>query len=240
MGGLIDGVRIDLERLHATWMELFFPRQRSTHSVLGKWTPNSTQGWIAYRGWGALGMAVVTLLYPFVLIGFATRFYSRRINRLAVSLGILGVVGVTAVVWGALTAVAYVELPWTSFLAVAAAAGVATICSGLAVAFTRFGGRVTTVVFAYPSAMTALFLPPVVAALFSPTVSDVVLPPSTDLAIWLLNNLLFVGDLNEWIRANFELEGWGYVGMWAAIAVPLGWLFGFLVTLADVVRPKSD
>jgi len=29
MTGVVEGVRVDLRRLHESWMELFFPRQRS-------------------------------------------------------------------------------------------------------------------------------------------------------------------------------------------------------------------
>jgi len=86
-GGVTGAVRIDLRRLHESWMELLFPRQRGTgHSVLGKWTPNTTSGWIAYRLWSALGVPFVAVLYPLALFGFMARFYSRRIDRVAAGL----------------------------------------------------------------------------------------------------------------------------------------------------------
>ena len=37
---IIGGVKIDLRRLHETWMELVYPRQRGAgDTVLGRWTP---------------------------------------------------------------------------------------------------------------------------------------------------------------------------------------------------------
>ena len=219
-------------------MELIYPRQRSTaHSVLGKWTPSTTTGWAAYRTWAAVGALVVALLYPAVLAGFATRFYTRRINRTAASIGLLGVVGVSMLAWGSLTAVAHFRFSTQGFVAVLAAGVVATVAAAAAVLFARIDGRATTVAFAYPAAMTGLFLPPVVAALYSPTLGAIVFPGSTEIAIWLLDNVLAVAGLDQALRARFTLSGIAYVGMWFAIAVPLGWALGLLVTLADAVRP---
>ena len=234
---VFEAVRLDLRRLHEHWMELFFPRQRGAHSVLGKWQPNTRTGWAAYRGLGGVGALVVALLYPLVLAGFAVRFHARRIDRAAAGLGLLGVVSLTALVWEALAAVARLQLSREGFVAVAAAAVVATVAAGLAVSFARAGGRGTTVALAYPAAMTAIFLPPVVSALFSTTVGTVVLPGSTELAIRLLDGPLALVGLDGYLRENYTLEGIAYVGMWLAIAVPLGWILGCVVTLADLVRP---
>lgn len=237
--GLIQAIRIDLVRLHETWMGLIFPRQRDTkHSVLGKWKPSSTMGMAKYRTWGVLGVIILLLLYPLAVIGLATRFYSSRIDKSAASLGFIGVLGVSIIVWGALSAAAYVsKISFEGFIAVVAAGGVASISAVLALFFTRIDGRFTTVVFAYPFGVTALFLPPVVAALYSPTLASVVFPRTESIAIWLLDNVLTYRNINAYIRANFDLEGLAYVGMWFGIAVPVGWLLGILVTLANVVRP---
>lgn len=237
--GTVGAIRLDLRRLHESWMELFFPRQRGgAHSVLGKWTPSTTSGRVAYRGWAGLGALVVTLLYPLVLVGFALRFYTRRIDRAAASLGIAGVIGLSVLVWGGLTVVAHFQFSQRGFVAVAAAAVVATLAAAAAVAFSRVGGRGTTIVCAYPSAMTAIFLPPVVAALFSVTLGSLIFPGSTELAIRLLDGPLATVGTSEFLRDNYTLEGAAYVAMWFGIAVPLGWLLGCVVTLADLVRPS--
>ena len=234
---VVGAVRLDLRRLHEHWMELFFPRQRGAHSVLGKWHPSTRTGWIAYRGLAAFGALVVALLYPLVLVGLAARFHTRRIDSAAAGLGLLGVIACTGMVWGALTVVARLQFSQRGFMAVAAAAVVATAAAGIAVSFARLGGRGATVAIAYPAAMTAIFLPPVVAALFSATVGSIVFPGSTDLAIRLLDGPLALLGLDAYLRANYTLEGVAYVGMWAAIAVPAGWLLGGVVTLADLIRP---
>lgn len=236
--GVVGGIRIDLRRLHESWMELVFPRQRgSGHSVMGKWTPSTTSGWIGYRLWSAVGVPIVGVLYPLALFGLMFRFYASRIDRVAAGLGVAGVVILAALVWGVLTVAAHQLFSTDGFLAVLAAAVVATIAAGLAVIFSQVGGRLVSVVFAYPAAMTALFLPPVVAALVSPTLGEIVLSGSDSLAIWLLDTVLSIGGLNEWLSAQYTLAGAAYLGMWFGIAVPLGWLIGSLVTLAGLVRP---
>lgn len=237
--GTVGAIRLDLRRLHESWMELFFPRQRGgAHSVLGKWTPSTTAGRVAYHGWAGLGALAVTLLYPLVLVGFVLRFYTRRVDRAAASLGIVGVVGLSVVVWGGLTVVAHLQFSRRGFVAVAAATAVATLAAAAAVTFSRIGGRAMTIALAYPSAMTAIFLPPVVAALFSVTIGSVVLPESTELAIRLLDGPLATMGASEFLRDNYTLEGAAYVAMWFAIVVPVGWLLGCIVTLANLVRPS--
>jgi len=238
--GLIDGIRIDVARLHATWMELLFPRQLNPSSVLGRWEPESTGQKIGYYGWAAIGLPLVLFGYPLLLLGFATRFYAKKLDSATTRLGIVGVVGLAAVTWGLLTVAAWIrQFSFDGIVAVGAAGAVATVSAGLAYVLSRRGGRVTSVVLAYPAAMTALFLPPVVAALYSPALAGV-LTGSTELAIWILDNVLTVGGLNDIIRDRFALEGSAYVLMWFGIAVPLGWLLGAVVTLANLVRPQKD
>jgi hypothetical protein len=238
--GIVDAVRIDVVRLHETWMALLFPRQRGTqHSVLGKWKPTDSVDKAKYRVWGALGALVVALLYPLMLVGLMARFYARRFDSAATRIGLVGVVLVLVVAWGALTLLARVQFSRSGFYAVAGASVVAILASVLAVTFARVGGRGTTVLLAYPAGMTALFLPPVVAALYSPALGEVIFPRSITLAEWLLNNVFSFGGVGEYLREQYELEGLGYVALWFGIAVPLGWVLGVLVTLADVARPKS-
>lgn len=239
--GLVGAVQYDLKRLHESWMALFFPRQRSTEGgVLGKWTPTTTTGKVAYRAWSTVGTAAVALLYPLALAGFAARYYTRKIDGTATRLGVVGVVLLSLLVWGGLTALARVRFSTGGFLAVAAAGGVATVAAALAYLTGTRGGRLSTVFLAYPSAMTAIFLPPVVAALYSPTLSQTIFPKSYTLAVWILDNPLDLWGINTYLREQFTLEGANYVAMWFGISVPTGWLLGLLVTLADVVRPKGE
>src|SRR6056297_2793626 len=157
--GLVGAIRYDLRRLHESWMSLFFPRQRGSQSgVLGKWEPSSTTGKVAYRAWSAVGTPVVGLLYPLALFGFAARYYTRKIDGTATRLGVVGVVLLSVLVWGALTALARIRFSTDGFLAVGAAGGVATIAAAVAYLSGTRGRRGSTVLLAYPFAMTALFL----------------------------------------------------------------------------------
>lgn len=237
--GLVGGVRIDLEQLHAGWMDLLFRRQRSGHSVLGKWQPETLGERIAYYGWALVGALALLMVYPLAVIGFAVRYYASRLDSTATRLGITGVVLVSVVVWGGLTVLARVELDTAGFVAVAAASAVATVSASLAVLAGRIGGRGVTVGIGYPLAVTAVFLPPVVAALSYPPLEAVILPRSEAVAIVILDEVLFVGGLNEWIRATVDLEGAMHALMWIGVAVPVGWLLGLLVTLANLVRPRQ-
>jgi len=238
--GLLGAVRIDMLRLHETWMEVVFPRQLNPGHVLGKWKPETTLQKVGYYLWATIGMLPVLLGYPLLLVGFGTRYYAAKLDSAATRLGIVGAILLSVVVWGGLSVVARFQLSAEGFIAVLAASGVATVAAAAAVFFGRIGGRLTSILLAYPSAMTALFLPPVVAALYSPTLGGIIFPNSEQLAIFILDNVLFIGGLNELLREQFALEGVYYALMWFGLAVPVGWGLGVLVTFADLVRPKDD
>ena len=239
--GVIGAVRIDLARLHGAWMELVFPRQRGRgHSVMGKWKPETLPQAIAYYSWYAIGAIGLLLLYPLTVVGLGTRYYAIRIDSTATRLGVVGVTAVAVVVWGLLTIVAHLQLPWESFVAIAASSTVAVIATALAALCSKHGGRFTTLFLAYPFAMTAIFLPPVVAALVTPSLEPYVLDPSYDFAAWLLDTVLWVGGLNEYLRGTFDLEGPAYAAMWLGFSFPLGWFLGLLVELANLVRPTES
>jgi hypothetical protein len=240
---LVDAVRFDLRRMHETWMEFIYPRQRgASDTVLGKWTPDGGIQMYLYRLWSAIGVPVVGLLYPLVLLGYFVRFQTRRLNVTAARIGFVGVVGLFVVLWGALSALVAFPLADAvtsgGVLAVVAASSVAVVSSALAFGFWWVDGRTTTILLAYPFAMTAIFLPPVVAALFSTVVPGWVLTESNELAVWLLD--LSPETVETYLRENYELRDYAYLIMWFGISVPLGWLLGIVVTLADLVRPTSE
>lgn len=229
-------VRIDLDRLHTGWMALLFARQRDPHPVQGKSRPESRVGRLAYRLWAALGV-VVGLSYPLVVVGFAVRYYGWRLYRAAEALGATALFLGSLVVWGALTAVVSLRaFPTEGVVAVAAGGGVAAVAAVLALVFARRGGRATTALVAAPFGVTALLLPPVVAALYSPMLAAWLFPRSTLLAVWLLDGPLAVGGLATALRAQFDLVGLAYVGMWFGLAVPVGWALGLVAALAGFVR----
>ncbi|ELZ01174.1 hypothetical protein C482_08246 [Natrialba chahannaoensis JCM 10990] len=239
-GGIIGAIRADLNQLHGAWMELVFPRQRGRgHSVMGKWRPETLPQKIAYYAWSVFGTLGLLILYPLTVIGFATRYYAAKLDSTRTRLGIVGVTAIALLVWGTLTVIAHFQLPVEETIAIGAASAVATISTALAAGTSKVGGRPVSVLFAYPFAMTALFLPPVVAALVTPSLEGVVLEPSYDFAAWALDNILHVGGLNEFLRSNYELEGAAYAAMWVGISFPLGWFLGTVVALANLVRPSE-
>ena len=234
----VGAVRVDLASLHAGWMALGFSGgPGDDYSVVERREPRTTLGLVGYRLWAAVGVLYLLLAYPLFVVGIATRYYARRIDRISAGLGFVGVALVSLLAWGTLTAVTYLSpVVFEGFVAVAVAGVVATASAVLAMYVTRREGRAWTVALGYPFGVTAIFLPPVVAALYSPTLASVVFPRSTSLAIWLLDNVLYVGGFAAFVRGSFELEGVAYVGMWFALAVPTGWFLGALVTLVARVR----
>ncbi|MDZ5811125.1 hypothetical protein U4E84_07170 [Halorubrum sp. AD140] len=246
---LAEALLLDIVRLHETWMEIVFPRQLDPSAVLGKWKPETAVQTAGYYLWAALGAPLVAVVYPLLLVGFATRYYASKLDSAVARFGVLGAVLVATLVWGSLTLVAHLQLPTDVMLGIGGASVVAVVSAGLAAGFSKVGGRFVSVLLAYPFAMTAIFLPPVVAALLTPSISGFVLDPSYALAVWILDTILAVGGINETLRAAFDLEtfgdqwgvaGLGYVLMWVGISVPLGWFLGLLVALADLIRPKPD
>lgn len=233
------GIRADLTWLLSIWRAFLFPRRLEDHPARGRWRPETVRGLLAFWAWSALGGLLIAVAYPFVLAGLWVRYVGRRIDRAAATIGVLALTTVVAVVWGALSVLALERLPAAGFRAVLASSVVATASVGLAWTSARRGGRVLTVVAGYPFAVAAVVLPPVTAALFSPMLGRVVLPGSTSLAVWLLDNVLVVVGLDTVFRRRFTLSGFAFVGMWFLIAVPVGWLLGALATLANAVRPRE-
>ena len=237
---LVTAIKADLVWLLTAWRKLLFSVESHSHPARSSWRPETTRDRLAFWVWSGLGAVLIAAAYPFAVAGFWARYVTRRLNRIATGLGLVAILAVVGVAWGALTLLAWGQLPASGFAAVLTASVVATISTALAWGTTRAGGRRLTLVAAYPFAVAAIFLPPVTAALFSPTLGEVILPRSTSLAAWLLDNLLVVGDLNTIIRQQFNLSGAAFVGMWAGLAVPIGWGLGLLVTFANAVRPRAD
>jgi len=242
--GLADAIRYDVKLMHETWMELRFPRQRgAADTVLGKWQPDTTFEVVSYRLWSALGVPVVSIVYPLVLLGYFFRYQTRKINVTAVRLGFFGVVLVFTILWGGLAAIIYLQfgdaLDTGGKTAVAAASGVAVLSSALSYGFWRLDGRPLTVLFAYPFAITAIFLPPIVAALFSTALADIIVA-SDSLASWFVNEGPSLWGAIDYLEQNFERQAYHHVVIWFAVSFPLGWILGTIVTLADLVRPTSE
>ena len=239
--GLVSAITVDLKIMHETWMEVFFPRQRGAEdTVLGKWEPSTSRETVTYNLWAALGIPVIALLYPLVLLGYFFRYQARKINVTAARLGFFGVVIVFTLLWGGLVALIYIQFSdvftTVEIIAIAAASGVAVMSSALSFIFWRLGGRGTTVLLAYPFAVTAIFLPPVVAALFHPVLEDIIIARSDEMARWMFQNS---PDVIQDQLGQIDRQEGHHVIIWFAISFPVGWLIGSIVTLANLIRPRG-
>lgn len=238
---IISAIRADLQFLHESWMALFFPHQRGGgHPVLGRYRPQEWYKRLGYYLLALVGIPVAIAVYPFVIVGFTIRLATMAFAQMAARLGLFGVFVAVGILWGLLAILAFFQLDTAEFAAMTAAAGVATVAAAGAVAAHDAGGRGTTVAFAYPAGVTAIFLPPIVAALLWEPLGDVLLPASDRLAALILDKLLFVFGLNDLIRGAFDLDGPGFLGMWLSLSLVVGWSLGILVSLADTVRPRGD
>jgi hypothetical protein len=241
--GLADAIKYDVRVLHETWMEMLFPRQRNAeNTVLGKWKPEETSAVISYKLWYGFGIPIISILYPLVLFGYFFRYQVRKLNVTAARLGFFGVVIVFALLWGGLTALVYFELQSAldegAVVGIGAASAVAIVSSALSFGFSRLGGRGTTVFLAYPFAMTALFLPPVVAALFWDPLGSVIIEEGDDFFSWAFDT--GPEALTEPLGERFDRQAYHHAIIWFIVSFPVGWVLGFLVTLADLIRPKGE
>jgi hypothetical protein len=241
--GVVEAIKVDLRKFYETWMDLLFPRQRADdHSVLGKWRPETPREKVTYNGWSVLGMSVIAVLYPLALFGVVVRFHARKVDVSVEKIGAIGVFLLALLVWGGLAALVEFQLsfPENEANAIIGASVVAIASTALALFFRHVGGRAVTVIFAYPFAMTAIFLPPVVAALLSDRVAQFSIVYSEDVAVLIQDQVLAEVGLKDYFVDNFDRNGGAYVIMWVAISVPAGWLLGSTVALADFIRPKED
>ena len=239
---VVDAIKIDLRKFHETWMELLFPRQREAeHSVLGKWRPETPREKVTYRGWSVFGFLAVGILYPLALLGVIVRFHARQIDVSIQKIGAIGVFLLALLVWGGLAALVEFQLnfPEQEANAIIGASVVAILSTALALFFRHIDGRFTTVFFSYPLAMTAIFLPPVVAALLSDQILQFSIVYSEEVAVFIQDEVLAEVGLKEYFVDNFDRDGGAYVIMWVAISVPTGWLLGIMVSLANFIRPTG-
>ena len=93
-----------------------------------------------------------------------------------------------------------------------------------------------TVLVMYPLGIGAVVLSLVAAGLVSPAFNAHLRAGTTVLAVWLLDNVLAVGGLNDLLRRQFQLEGAGFFLMWLAIDVVVGWVVGGSALAAEHVR----
>lgn len=122
--------------------------------------------------------------------------------------------------------------PWLVTLAVEigtvlVAAGSVFLVAGTALlAVSDRCGPVATIVIVYPLGALTLVLPPIAAALVSPAFRDGARSLTMELTVWLLLNVLRPVGLSRLLQRQFDLEGAGFLLLWASLVVVLGWAVG--------------
>ncbi len=90
--GVVGGIRIDLNRLHETWMELVYPRQRIAIVSVLQLVVLLAVGMAALTVWQVrIGGLLVGAGFLGIVVGMAAR-QTRRIDGTATRLGVVGVV----------------------------------------------------------------------------------------------------------------------------------------------------
>lgn len=92
----------------------------------------------------------------------------------------------------------------------------------------------------YPLLIAILLLPPAGVALVLPSLTAPFQEASRLVAMWILDNVLTVGGLNDIIRQSFRLEGANYFLMWVAIDVALGWIAGGVFLVKRAITSRED
>lgn len=103
----------------------------------------------------------------------------------------------------------------------------------------RVGPRLQLLVV-YPLGTLVVLLPPIAAALVSPSFDSAMQSFTTQLAIFLLDNVLALVGLDTFLRRTFDLQGAGFFLMWVGIIVVVGWGVGLVVRYLespDAPRP---
>lgn len=234
--GLVE----DLTRLHEVWMELVFPRQRTYHrSVLGKWRPTTGIDRAKYYSWGMIGIAVLTVLYPALILGLVTRTTTQQLDAGVESLGLVGAGAVLTVAWGGVAALATVAMPARVGYYVVGACLLGLGSAGLIVWIAGARRSPSAALLLYPAGVTSVLLPPLAMLLFSGQVGGWVFPRDAAIAEVLLNNLARAVGAERLLGQGPVLRGAVYALLWIVVALPAGVALERLVGFADTIRPEQ-
>lgn len=134
---------------------------------------------------------------------------------------------VTLLFWG--VSLVYGAFAWGSsgVVALLGATIIAVMSGAMATLFALAPGRGKTIGLAYPFAMSTLFLPAIVIALYEPSL-NVILELSYEFAAVILDVVFAPVGLADVIRSTGTLQGEGHFVMWFVLSFPLGWVLGTL------------
>lgn len=227
----------DARILHNYWMDIAYDRHSNPHPVVGEYKPENRNGLIAYYVWSILGIAFVTGAYPISYIGILTKIYCvDNITGFVEDKGITKTLILLGLVWIALSIISYIFQPTQTTYAVIASSIVAMLSAIVSYIIYLTEDNRLRVAVGYPSAYTAILLPPVMFSVLSPIFGEPILEFTSDIVIFLKNNLAVHLGLKEFFTENFDLVGLAHVVLWLNISLIIGWATGFPVQLAKIIR----
>lgn len=233
----MQNILTDIKKLHGVWMGILFSKYNDPHPVIGKYQPEGTIKKILYWFWAIIGIITTVVSYPIVLVGLVLRIFTTFIGAIGTKLGITKSVFIMAIAWASMIAGITYQYGFNNTLVLSIAASIALVSLLISFYARRTGGRKTTFLVAYPAAYTAIFLPPVAAAILAPF-GDPIINQSIRVAEYFLINWASVIGMEEWIRSNFELTGIYHAVMWFIISTLIGWLTGVFVVISEQIRPR--
>lgn len=238
MVDVISSIRADLYRLYSTWMSMRYPRFDNPHSVVGKYNPDGFSDTALYYSWSLIGAIWAILLYPFVLIGLGLNLVGSGLKSAVYRLGFIGTSIVILISWGGLVGGMIYLYGFQDSISVILSVAVSIIAVIVAAASHKYLGSRGMVLVGYPAIYTALFLPPITAAVVSPDVGGDILRQSVLFAEYILNTFASPLSIENWLRSTFELAGIYHIVLWFSISIVLGWVSGGFMKLSNLARPN--
>lgn len=216
-------------------MSAIFDDQKQPHPVAGVKMPKGRVQMSIYLIWSFLGYPASVAGYLLAVVGNILKIFVDRIVSKADDWGISSVFLLLLLLWVSIGVAVLYFYQQEDAIAFALSSTIGLLSLIIAFVAREIGSSKTTVLVAYPAAYTAIFLPPVSAALIVPEIASTVLPLSTDVANYILNSAIVFDSLEDSLRSTFNLIGFSHLILWTAISVTLGWFTGICVKSAELV-----
>lgn len=223
-----------------------------------QWLPDLDSGSFDGLGWVAgvlagVGVVMLSIVYNLALaigvLGIAAtllglflvgdpRHLGRVVRRLSNHPLFWLVIGVYALFGGVVFVPGLVVIVVELAVALLVGGTLLVVLGAGWVTFRSRPSRGVRIAIAYPFAIGAIVVPVAATTLVSPTFAIIARVATEGLAIIILDTVFQFGDINRWIRATFDLDGSGYLLMWLAISISLGWIAGTGFELGIHVRNR--
>lgn len=232
-------IRRDIKTVHAYWISILFEKKNRPHPVAEEDIPTNRVQMSIYIIWSVLGYPVSVIGYLLAIAGNIIKIFVDRIVSKADDLGISNVFIFALIAWMIIGIVVFYLYGQEDAIAFAISSIISLLFLIISFVSREIGSAKTTVIISYPAAYTAVFLPPVSAALIVPEIASLVFPLSVDVVNYILDLPIVFDALENYLRSTFNLEGVSHLILWTLISVTLGWFTGISVKSAELVY-KDD